>query len=182
MSTPAQPVGQLAYQGSFVKNYGNAMRCFAQTANRYGGGSAAFENVANSTNPVDCYPMRARKAIRVVPVGGQVSMNIILTSAGATGFVANDLVTFVGVNNGRPIVVKVTHVTAGNPDAFTLIDPGSGLVGGGSGLNEGGGSGPPANVVLTQASTTGVGVTGVWTLNGACIPYGWVFPQPNPAA
>jgi hypothetical protein len=180
MSNPGVPVGQLAYQAIFATKYQNAVRCFQQTANRYGGGSLVFNSLANSTNPVCAYPVGSSRRRRFALMGGQVAAEAaVITSAGATGFVVNDTVTFAPVNGGRSIVVKVTAVTAGNPTAVTVLDQGGGISAGANGQNNLAGE-IPANLVLTQQSTSGVGVTGVWTLQGFGMAFGWVYPMPNP--
>ena len=178
MSNPGTPVGQLAYQASMVKGYGAAMKHVAQTANRYSGGSNAFNASAGSTNPIAGVPLRRGRRTYWTPcLGGAGGLNGGVSCTAGTAYVANDVVTFVAVNGGRPIVVTVLHVTAGNPDQTQILDPGSGLALGNVGINQ---QNPtPANIALTVASSTGASTNGTWVV----VPgTGWVYGQPNPLA
>jgi hypothetical protein len=184
MASYSVPVGQQAYQTIFVKKFAAAIKPFAQTANRYGGGSAAYNSAANALGTTSTFPLRCGRRLGFVQNMGNAEVpNAVngVQSAGATGFVVNDLVTL-QVNGGRPLIVKVLAVAAGNPTQTTVIDGGGGIDGADNGINLNNGQGHNGPITLTQIATSGVGVTGVWTIIAGAIPYGWTFPQPNPLA
>lgn len=172
MSNPGVPVGQDAYQAILVTKYSAALRPFAQTANRYGGGSTAWNLINGMFGPPSPVPMGPGRWM--FGAGQAVALPSTITSAGGAGYVIGDLVTFVSVNGGRPIVGKVLSVAGGNPTGLTILDQGSGLIAGGNGVNSSAG---PGNLVIAQASTSGVGIAGVWTIG--VFSFGWLFPQPN---
>jgi hypothetical protein len=180
MSTNGQPVGQIAYQAVAVASYGAALRAFAGTANRYGGGSAAWNAAQNAgIFPPGPIPHRVGRRSFWLAYAGQAPSGVaVVSSAGGSGYAANDLVTFVSLTHNRPIVIKVTAVDGGgNPTATLVVDQGGGVPAGGNGKNTSAGG---ASQTLTQASTTGAGTGATWTL--ATTSFGWQYPQPNPLA
>ncbi len=185
MSNPGVPVGQNAYQNSFVAGYGAAMAPMAQTSNRYSGGSAAFAiAVGGDSGPIGGYPQRIgrrtywRPGMGGTGAGGTGGANAVTSTVG-TGYAVSDIVTFNPVNRGRPIVVKILTAPAGVPGSWLVLDPGSGLPLAAEGKN----LLSPTNpfVVLTQngLSVPGGGSGSVWH---AFPGFGWPLGQPNPLA
>jgi|ERR1700682_6291173 len=176
MSNPGTPVGQDAYQASFIHGYANAFRAFQQTANRYGGTSAAYNNAINGMiAPPGPIVRRMGRHTRWVPGSGAIA-SVGMGVAGGTGYVANEVVTMAPLNGGRPVVVRVLTVTAGAPATMLILDQGGGALAGSDGTNRT----TSQTAVLTQASTTGVGTGATWT--AFLLGFGWGAPQPNPLA
>jgi hypothetical protein len=180
MPTTGQPVAQSAYQSIAMQKYSNAWTPMVRTANRYFGGPIAAQadaQVGTLGAPVQM-PMGGGKRRLYIPVGGNC-IQVTVTSGGA-GYAVNDLITMQAINGGRPVVVKVTAAPAGVLSTVDFIDPGSGLVAGGSGVNVI----SSTWITLVQASTTGAGAgaTFVGPAKGALPCTGWTYPVPNPNA
>ena len=169
MSAAGTWVGDLAYQGVLAAKFSVALKGFAQTANRYALGLAAY----TVSEP-------ASGSGTMSGIGGRTSMarpglgaaNTVTSTAG-TGFVVGDTITFAPVNGGRPIVVRVVTAPGGVPGSLIVIDGGNGLIVGNEGTNN---NVAPAGTVLTVASTSGVGVGGVFTAHPG---FGWAPIAPN---
>lgn len=156
------PVGQNAYQAVVMQAYVAAWTPYVRTVNRYcSGPSGANRNVGGNLSGTEqsCMPqapVRCGRRLGFVPVGGAA---VGVGFSGGSGYAQGDFVTFAPVNGGRPIVAKITAVTGGAPSKVIVIDPGSGLLGGGTGVS----SLTEQTASLNQASTTGVGTGATWT-------------------
>jgi hypothetical protein len=174
---PINPQIQMAYQAVLQTDMQAAWKPYAQTANRYGAGTTAqgpyTPAIANSIDGPVCRIGRIGRMVQVIAVGGQCAL---IESTGGSGYVANDTVTFAPLNGGRPVKIKITHVTAGAPDAWQILDPGSGFVAGGDGKNNYFSTGPLPLLALNQASTSGVGTGATWS--GAGGVGGQICQQP----
>jgi hypothetical protein len=177
MSIAGSPIGQIAYQTVLMKNYAAAWNPYVRTTNRYCSGPTGAQ--ANSqTGDLVAMPQRAIRCARNIfwfPTGGAA---LQVTNVGVTGnnYVIGDLVTMAPINGGRPVIVAVRSLTGSAPNLIEVIDPGSGMTGGGTGV-----SAPTSQTAaLTQASTTGIGTGATWQ---ALLGIGWgLGPQPRPNA
>jgi hypothetical protein len=165
------PVGQDAYQAILMQRYAAAWNPFVKTVNRY---TAGPSNNVSQNLALPQMPQRRGRMWGGVPVAGCAML--LGNSGGGVNYVVNDLVTFAPVNGGRSIVGKVLAVTGGNPTSIQILDPGSGLLGGGTGVS----ATTAQTAALTQLSTTGIGSGATWS---ATIGVGWgQGPIPRPDA
>lgn len=156
------PVGQNAYQQVFAQKFANAWNPFVKTANRYSAGPSNTSVAAGENYAMPHMPQRLGGCrVAYLPVGGTAVL--VGNGGGGTGYVIGDFVTMAPVNGGRPVIVKILAVSAGNPTSIQIIDPGSGLLGGGTGVN----ATTVQTASLNQASTTGVGTGATWSANVA---------------
>jgi hypothetical protein len=181
MPTLGQPVGQNAYQSVVMKNYANAWNPFVRTVNRYcAGPNGTIAGTATGTlgSPA-MMPFGGGRRRAFFAVGGNTEL--VLVTAGGTGYTNGDTITMAPINGGRPIVVKVTGTGGGGAvTQLIVVDPGSGLVAGGSGVNVVSTTG--ITVVQASSSGGGTGATFVGPTQGAVPITGFNGPVPNPAA
>lgn len=181
MANQGVPVAQNAYQSVVMKSYANAWTPYVRTFNRYFAGPPGpiVDAEVGSLGAPCLYPLGPRnKGARFFPVGGNAV--VVTRTAGGAGYVVGDTITMQPINGGRPIVVKVATAPAGVVGLVDVIDPGSGLVAGGAGVN----ALQTTGITVVQASTSGAGVgaTFVGPGQGAFAAIGWPGPQPNPTA
>lgn len=174
MSTPGAPVGQIAYQAIMAKQLQAAWLPYVRTANRYTCGPVGSQLNAQGG-------MISPVALMLVPLGGRSRRSMLVggnavfvTATGGANYVANDFVTFSPINGGRSVVIKIISLTGSGPNLCEVIDPGSGMTGGGTGVS----STTTQTAALTQLSTTGIGTGATWTATVA-IGLG-LGPQPRP--
>jgi len=176
MSILNVPTGQLAYQAIVMKQYAQAWTPYVRTVNRYMAGYTGLIQNGPITGVIDVMPQMAQRCGRrlsSVPVGGAASQ---VTSTGGAGYVLNEVVTMAPINGGRSVVVKVIGVSGGAPNNWQVIDPGSGMTAGGTGVS----NLTSQTAALTQLSTTGVGTGASWI---AAVGIGWGNgPLPRPDA